>query len=111
MAWHPFDKPLLHMNLDKADSLFNLKDVCWINLTITKEEAKFEQVLLESDELKTNSAAATRVYSSPKGIPFSSTKHNLSASGSTTIPTSYFPFLISSHIPSIYMLYFKSVLK
>ena len=63
-----------------------------------KEEDKFEQVLLESDELKTNSAAATRVYSSPKGIPFSSTKHNLSASGSTTMPTSYFPFLISSHI-------------
>lgn len=45
MAWHPFDKPLLHMNLDKADSLFNLKDVCWINLTITKEEAKFTNIM------------------------------------------------------------------
>ena len=59
-------------------------------------------MLLKSDELKTNSAAATRVYSSPKGIPFSSTKHNLSASGSTTMPTSYFPFLISSHIPTMF---------
>ena len=44
------------------------------------------------------SAAATSVYSSPKGSPFSSIKHNLSASGSTTIPRSKFPFLITLHI-------------
>ena len=38
MTWHPFD-------ISKTDNMFDLKDVCWINLTITKEEAKFANIM------------------------------------------------------------------
>ena len=53
-----------------------------------KEEDKFEHVTGTFKSEIRNSAAATNVYSSPKGTPLSSTKHNLSASGSTTKPKS-----------------------
>ena len=47
-----------------------------------KEEDKFEHVTGTFISEIRNSATATNVYSSPKGIPLSSTKHNLSASRS-----------------------------